>query len=147
MASVQPEHWLARIARQSQLDGSDSLEVDSRRPIGDIWRDVCRACDLSEDELAHHVAASLCLQEANLATADLAALKLIPKKLAQRYMVFPVRQDDRMVVVATSHPIDLDAEWAIAFSCARSVAFSDEPALLHRVIDARRGINSELLRA
>ena len=48
MASVQPEHGLARIARQSQLDGADSVVADSRKPIGDAWQDVCRACNLEE---------------------------------------------------------------------------------------------------
>ncbi len=149
MPSVHPEHWLARIARQSQLDGADSVAVDSRKPISDIWQDVCRACNLAEGELAHHVAAALRLQEADLASAAAAALKLLPKKLAQRCLVFPVRQDDRTVVVATSNPVDLEVEQAIAFSSGRSVSFEvAAPGALAEAIElhysAERDIESFL---
>ena len=136
MCAVQSEHWLVRIARKAKLVGADALEVDPRQPSVDAWQDVCRACEVGDETLTHLVAEEFRLQEADLSAADTHALKLIPKKLATRYSVFPLRQDDRTIVVATSNPTDVEVEQAVAFSSGRGVAFEvASPSALKEAIE------------
>ena len=52
--------------------------------------------------------------------------------------MFPLRQDDRTIVVATSNPADLEVEQAVAFASGRGVAFEvASPAALTEAIDLR----------
>ena len=149
MSAVQSEHWLTRIARKADLEGADGLEVDPRTSSADAWAQVTSGCGISQAALVHHVAATFRLAEADVTEADGHALKLIPKKLATRYLVFPLRQNDRTIVVATSNPTDVEIEQAIAFSSGRLVSFEvASPEALAEAIElhysAERDIESFL---
>jgi hypothetical protein len=82
---------------------------------------------VTQETLAHHVAETFRLAKADVTEADGHALKLIPKKLATRYLICPLRQNNRAIVVATSNPTDVEVEQAIALSSGRSVSFEVAP--------------------
>jgi type II secretory ATPase GspE/PulE/Tfp pilus assembly ATPase PilB-like protein/CheY-like chemotaxis protein len=104
--------------------------IPASSSIVDAWAALGAASGLSAQELAKHVAAQLRLDVADPATAQPSALRLIPESVATRYHVFPIREDDRTLVVATADPSDLDAEQAIAFASGRSVQFAIAPPLV-----------------
>ena len=109
------------------MAAGDVPAIPASSSIADAWAAVATATGLSALELAKHVAAQLRLDVADPATAQPSALRLIPESVATRYHVFPMREDDRTLVVATANPSDLDAEQAIAFASGRSVQFAIAP--------------------
>ena len=117
------ESWLVKVAKEVGLEGAADLEIDARTPPDEAWEAVSRACDVNQEELVGHVAASLRVDVADLDSAEPQALKLVPEKLARRYLVYPLREDDSTVVVATSNPTDLEVEQAIGFASGRNVVF------------------------
>ena len=78
MSALRSNHWLVRIAKKAKLEGADALEIDSRQPPAEAWQDVCRSCQVGEEALTRLVAENFRLTEADLASADPHALKLIP---------------------------------------------------------------------
>src|SRR5690606_31757834 len=108
---------------------------DARLPIHEAWARTARACGIGEEELARRVAAHFRLRPADLSSAEPHVLRLVPEKLAWRFGVFPLREDDRYLVVATSEPLNLDAEQVLAFASARSPIFEVAPpqAIQHAI--------------
>jgi hypothetical protein len=82
---------------------------------------------VSDEELAKHVAAFFNLSVANLAEAEPQALSLISDNLAHNHNVFPIRQNDGHLVVATSDPTDLDVDQDIRFSSGRTPVLEIAP--------------------
>jgi type II secretory ATPase GspE/PulE/Tfp pilus assembly ATPase PilB-like protein/ActR/RegA family two-component response regulator len=103
----------------AKLAPRESLVVEASTPLDEAWRHAARACGLSEDELAEHVAAHFKLEVASLAAAEPRALKLVPEKLARRHLVFPLRENDREIAIATGDPTNLGIETDITFSSGR----------------------------
>jgi len=58
---------------------------------------------------------------ADFSRVDPAAVALLAERWARRYGVLPLREDDGVLVVATSDARDLDAERAIAFATGRKL--------------------------
>jgi type IV pilus assembly protein PilB len=85
-----------------------------------VWAALGGACQIGEEELAHHVARHFHLAVAELAQAQTQALRLIPEEVARLHQVFPLRDDDRQVVVASSDPTDLDTEKTVGFASGRT---------------------------
>jgi type II secretory ATPase GspE/PulE/Tfp pilus assembly ATPase PilB-like protein len=71
---------------------------------------------------------SLALPRADFSRADPAAVALLPERWARRYGVVPLRRDDGALVVATSNPLDLDAERAVAFATGLRVRWVEASA-------------------
>ena len=94
---------------------------------GDAWKTVARALDISSDRLAERVAEHFHLGTARLEAAEPRALALLPESLARRHVVFPLRESDHQLVVATWNPTDLGAEQAIGFAAGRSPLFEVAP--------------------
>jgi type II secretory ATPase GspE/PulE/Tfp pilus assembly ATPase PilB-like protein/ActR/RegA family two-component response regulator len=114
-----------------------NVAVPAGAAIGDAWRVVCGAIGISEDEFAAHVVKHARLTAAQWERADTQALRLLPERLARQYKVFPMREDDRAIYVATSDPNDLDAEQAIGFASGRvPVLEIATPAQIMTAIDA-----------
>jgi type II secretory ATPase GspE/PulE/Tfp pilus assembly ATPase PilB-like protein len=71
---------------------------------------------------------SLALTRADFTRTDPAAVALLPEKWARRYGVVPLSRDKGTLVVATSNPLDLDAERAIAFATGLRVRWVEASA-------------------
>ena len=131
-------HWLADIAVQAGLLGPDGAGVDAGATLPDAWTAVARATGVSDADLAARVAARHRLAVANLASAEPAALSLVPEKTARRYIVYPLRVTDRQLVVAMANPADLEAEQALGFASGRAIVCEiAPPAAIQEAIDRR----------
>ena len=60
---------------------------------------------------------------ADLGAAAPTAAKLLPPSVVRGYDVFPLREDDRCLYVATADPTNLDADQAVGFASGRSPVF------------------------
>lgn len=129
--------WLVDVAVSSELSEAAALILPSGLPLSDAWARVAEASGVSEGELAAHVAGEYGLAVADLAKAQETAQKLVPASLARRYKVFPLRQDDNRLVLATSDPTDLDMEQDLAFVSGRSPVLEVcPPAALQSIINS-----------
>lgn len=124
---TEPVHWLVDVARSAGLAGAEGLDIKPGTATPDAWAAVRRVSGISGEELARHVATHFQLGLADLQTAQPQALKLVPEKVARRHMVFPLRENDRELAVATSDPNDLDAEQALQFASGRAAVFEIAP--------------------
>ena len=116
-------HWLVAVARTAKLKGGDDLAISVAQPIAEAWSAVIDACRVSDDELARLVAAHFRLNLAELEKSDPGLTTRIPEKIARRYSVLPLREDNGHLVLATSDPNDHDAEQALRFASRKRPIF------------------------
>jgi type II secretory ATPase GspE/PulE/Tfp pilus assembly ATPase PilB-like protein/ActR/RegA family two-component response regulator len=136
MTSGVRDHWLVEVAQRAKLPGSERLDIAASTPTREAWSAVARTCRLDDAGLAAAVASRFRLNVAALETAEPRALKLVPESLARRYSVLPLRETDRNIFVATSTPLDLDAEQSLGFAAGRTPVFEiTPPAALEDAID------------
>ena len=121
-ADVAP-HWLAGAAIRAALPGAAQLDIQFTLGVADAWREVANRLNIAQAELASRVAPALRLAAADFDRADPRALRLVPEKLARRLHVYPVREDDRTIVIASADPMDLETENTISFAAGRKVVF------------------------
>src|SRR5690606_9224743 len=73
---------------------------------------------------------------ADLRQAQPAAVQLLPPSITRKYLVFPIADHNRILVVATCNPADLEAEREIGFASGRRAEFVvASPTELRRAID------------
>jgi type II secretory ATPase GspE/PulE/Tfp pilus assembly ATPase PilB-like protein len=65
---------------------------------------------------------------ADFSFVDPAAVALLGERWARRYGVVPLRVEDGVLLVATSDPLNLDAERAVAFATGRRIRWLEAPA-------------------
>jgi type II secretory ATPase GspE/PulE/Tfp pilus assembly ATPase PilB-like protein/ActR/RegA family two-component response regulator len=137
MAADTPQHWLVDVARRANLPDANRLDIPATTPIRDAWSAVARFCRVDEADLAPLVATRYRLNLARLESAEPRSLKLVPESVARRFNVLPLRETDRNIYVATSQPLDLDAEQAVAFAAGRTPVFEvTSPAPLIDAIES-----------
>ncbi len=127
-------HWLTDAAAKAGLKAATTLLLPAGTSAADAWEVVARALGLTPSELAGKVADARRMKLARLSTADSKAMRLVPEKLARKFGVFPVRDDDRQVIVATYDPDNYEADQQISFASGRRVVFELAPP--HAVIQA-----------
>lgn len=115
-------HWLTSLASRAGLDASDSGLPPDASP-DEAWPWIADFLEITQWDLAQGVANSLRLSVADLQQSDPGALMLLPADLAKKRGVLPLRATDRELVVATSDPLDVDAEHEIAFLSSRRTIF------------------------
>ncbi|HVZ79067.1 MAG TPA: GspE/PulE family protein, partial [Gemmatimonadaceae bacterium] len=91
--------------------------------IPEAWEIASRTLGMSGSELAERIAPQFGLRPANFEQAESRALAVLPERLARKYHVFPLREDDRHVYVATADPTDIEVEHAIGFASGRRPVF------------------------
>jgi type IV pilus assembly protein PilB len=116
-------HWLAVAATRAGLKGADALAIPSDVSIVDTWEIASRSLGITVQELAAAIAPTLALAEANFENADPRAATLLPDRIAKKYHVFPLREDERHLVVATADPTNIEVEHAIGFAAGRRPLF------------------------
>src|SRR5436190_4289603 len=116
-------HWLAAAAARAGIKGADSLVIPGDISLVDSWEIASRTLGSSAPELASSIAAAFGLAEAEFDKAEPRALTLLPERIARKYHVFPLREDDRYLVVATADPTNIEVEHAIGFAAGRRPIF------------------------
>jgi CheY-like chemotaxis protein len=129
-------HWLGDAASRAGLKGAGTLLIPNGTSTGDAWEMGARALGTSPGELATRIAPAVHLGAAALDGAQPEAIRLLPEKLARRYNIFPLRDNDRQLVVATADPHNIECEQAVAFASGRRVVFElAPPHALSQAID------------
>ncbi len=113
-------HWLVGVVERA---GHHCPPPPDGAGMAEVWRTVAAACHVSLDDLAKLVARHFKLDVADLGSAEPAAAKLVPEKVARQFLVFPIREDDKRLVVATADPTDYDAEQMLGFASSRTPTF------------------------
>ena len=108
-------HWLAAAAARAGLKGADVLVIPGDISLTDSWEIASRTLGISASDLAGALAPALGLAEADFSKAEPLALPLLPERIARKYHVFPLREDERHLVVATADPTNIEVEL-----CSRS---------------------------
>ena len=116
-------HWLAAAAARAGLPGADAIEIPADAGLIDSWDIASRTLGLSAEELATALASTFGLAMAEFEKAEASALTLLPERIARKYHVFPLREDDRHLVVATADPTNIEVEHAIGFAAGRRPLF------------------------
>jgi type II secretory ATPase GspE/PulE/Tfp pilus assembly ATPase PilB-like protein len=116
-------HWLQSAAARAGLGSLETLSLPPNIPLAEGWERAARAVGMAPSELARILAGALRLAPADLYAAEPPAHPLIPEKLARKFHVFPLREDNRTITVATADPTDLDAEQALSFATGRRIIF------------------------
>ncbi len=135
--TLQASHWLCRVI-DSSMPGAAATDVAPDAPLADHWAAVCAAYGLSESALALYVAAHWKLKVADLESAHPTAAKLLPASVVRRYDLYPLRDDNRHLFIATSDPTNVDAEQAAGFASGRTPVMEiAPPRALREAIDLR----------
>jgi type II secretory ATPase GspE/PulE/Tfp pilus assembly ATPase PilB-like protein len=116
-------HWLAGVARSAKLTGAEEVTVSAAQPIAEAWSSVLTACRIDDDRLSRLVAKHFRLGLADLDKSDASLTARIPEKIARKYQVLPIREDNGHLVLATSDPTDHDAEQALRFASRKRPIF------------------------
>jgi type IV pilus assembly protein PilB len=116
-------HWLAAAAARAGLKGADVLDIPGDTSLIDSWEIASRTLGVSASDLASAIAPTFGLAEADFEKAEPRALSLLPERIARKYHVFPLREDERHLVVATADPTNIEVEHAIGFAAGRRPIF------------------------
>jgi len=114
------QHWISDALRYF---GWSDVDIAPGISPTEAWAAGALAAKISMDDLTRKVAAHFKLGVADIEAVDRKVLRLVPEKLARRYGVFPLSEDDRNLFVATSNPLDFAAERDLAFASGRVPVF------------------------
>jgi len=131
-------HWLLAIGGCDDPADTDAPLLDGHTTVANAWPTVASRCGMTQDQLAERVADHFRLSLADLGTAQVHASALVPEKLARERLVYPLRETDRELVVATADPTDLEAERLLGFASGWAVTLEiAPPSALQEALDAR----------
>jgi type II secretory ATPase GspE/PulE/Tfp pilus assembly ATPase PilB-like protein len=114
-------HWMERIADTSERNVT--VAIPPGTAIRDAWNITIDTLGETPHEVAARIAAQFRLDVADMHAGEARAVRLIPEAVARKYLVFPLREDDRRIFVATCDPANADAEQAIGFASGRTPTF------------------------
>src|SRR5438445_9954411 len=97
-------HWLAAAAARAGMKGAEVLTIPNGTSLVEAWEMASRTLGVTPPELVSALAPAFALAEADFDKADERARTLLPERFARQYHVFPLREDDRHLVVATCDP-------------------------------------------
>lgn len=109
-------HWLGQLAAKHHLAPPAARLLSATPSVGDVWRAICAANDMAEEELAVLVGADFKLTVAHFDTIDAKAVACIPGRIARRLSVLPVHVDATTLSVATADPLDPTLEQQLRFA-------------------------------
>jgi type II secretory ATPase GspE/PulE/Tfp pilus assembly ATPase PilB-like protein/CheY-like chemotaxis protein len=129
-------HWLVTLVEHLGHPASTMGDVSADLPLADAWAAITEKTGVVDDDLVRAVAEHFRLGVADMMDAQERALKLLPEAVARRYRVFPLRETDRDLVVATGDPTDYELEQVLGFASGRRPVFEiAAPAAIIKAID------------
>ena len=142
-------HWIMKAAGEAGLHPTGTGNLPANTPTSEAWEIATRSLGLTARALASLIGPSLRVKTAEMDTADPHVRRLVPERLARRYHVFPLRETDKTITVATANPWDLEAEDALAFAAGRRVTLElatphDIDEAINAAYSPDRGISSLL---
>jgi CheY-like chemotaxis protein len=116
-------HWLVTAAARGGLGDVSAVDVPDGADISEAWLRVCGDLGVNPRRLAKAVAQATRNGLANMQDIRPEALNLVPESVARQFLVLPLRATYREVTIATSQPLDLEAEEEIGFVSGRRPIF------------------------
>lgn len=113
-------HWMQRAAKRAGLEGADDVRILAHASVEEAWQATMDACSVDGGTLAAALARVFRTQVADFSLAEPTATKLLPASVARRFQVFPLRDGDRALVVATADPTNIQAEKEVGFASGRT---------------------------
>ena len=113
-------HWMQRVARREGFAGADDIVIPAHASIEEVGSAAMKSCNVDADVLAAAVASSFKSQVADFTLVEPTAAKLLPASVARKFTVFPMRDSDRYIVVATADPTHVQAEQEVGFAAGRT---------------------------
>jgi hypothetical protein len=89
-----------------------------------LWDRVVQRRLLTDDQVVDAVARRFRIAPMPVAEPDTQALNVVPAQVVRRFGVLPFRVTDACLDVATSNPLDYDAEKGLAFASGRGCGSS-----------------------
>lgn len=131
------DHWIARAVRKAGLvDQVPEGVVASDAAAADAWEAIRDAIHSDDATMEAAIAKFFRTPVAELEKAQPTAVQLLPPSVARKYLVFPLADQNRTLLVATCNPADLEAEREIGFASGRRPEFVvAAPSLLREAID------------
>jgi type II secretory ATPase GspE/PulE/Tfp pilus assembly ATPase PilB-like protein/ActR/RegA family two-component response regulator len=120
-------HWMATAVKRAGLQNADRLVLAPDASVHDVWSTACRVCELEPMELARAIASAFSMEAVDLRGAEPTAAKLLPGSIARKFCVFPVKDENRYLVVATPNPTDVNADQEVGFTSGRIARFAVAP--------------------
>jgi hypothetical protein len=114
-------------ARLAKLPNADKLTYRGGMSVHEVWSHTADVCGVGAAELAAALAKANSLEVADLGAADPTAANLLPGSVARRFCVFPIRHENRSLIVATANPFDPAAPQEVTFSSGRVARFVVAP--------------------
>ncbi len=118
--AVEP-HWIESAIRGLCIALPPDTTLSADLPVRTAWEQARALARLSEPELADAVARRFRLPRADMRTFDGKALNLVPDRLLREFKVFPLREDYKLLVLATADPTHIEAEKAVSFASGRGI--------------------------
>ncbi len=131
------EHWIARAVRRAGLvEEVPPGSVAAGASSVEAWESIRDAIHADDATMESAVSTFFRTRTADLANAQPTAVQLLPPSVARKYLVFPLADQNRSLLVATCDPSDLEAEREIGFASGRRPEFVvASPASLREAID------------
>lgn len=130
------QHWLVSVAVAAGLPNADQLDVSSDTDVSGAWDLVALTTGLSVEDLALHVATHYRFDVASMDFVDFHAHRIVPGRVARKLNVLPLRYSDRLLTVATSDPVSMDAERELSHVAGRGVHFEvASPEVIRNAIE------------
>jgi len=129
-------HWLGQLAARRGLAPPVGRLLAASPTTADIWRAVCSANDLAEEELAGVIAADCKVPLAAYQAVDARAVAQIPGKIARRLAALPVSVAGGALHVATADPLDPSLEQQLRFVTKMRVEIEvAPPSVIEHALD------------
>ncbi len=142
MADPTKTKWFVKVVRECGLSYETEPVLPTEATPVQVWDALAGACGIDVRDLAGHIARHLKLNVADLERIDPYCLQLLPEKTARRFQLVPLREDDQHLYVATSCPVDFDAQKAVTFASGRAPVFEiAPPGLLDDAIETHYSPN------
>lgn len=97
-------HWMRTIVRKRLGKETEVEPIDLGNTLMEVWDTASKLLHISDQDLISIIADHYNLQIADMANTDEILKQLIPEKLARKYLVLPVFEDQHGLVIATSDP-------------------------------------------
>lgn len=131
------EHWIARAVRRAGLvEKVPAGAVPLGASSCEAWESIRDAIHADDATMESAVSTFFRTRTADLSNAQPTAVQLLPPSVARKYLVFPLADQNRSLLVATCDPSDLEAEREIGFASGRRPEFVvASPAALREAIE------------
>lgn len=117
-------HWIEGAAARGGLAGADGLRLPREATTEEAWSALQETLGVSSADVAMALANAFSMPIADLADAEPTAERFLTGSVARKFGVFPLEDQDRYLLVATSNPVDPEAEQAVGFASGRSPRFA-----------------------